>query len=250
MRNLDELCTALHAPPSEEFTPIDLDQIMAAGGRLRRRRRLLACGAAAATVAVIVLAVALPWRLRAAPPPSLAGAPASSASPSVARSGPASSEDPSSPQPWGEVVATGTDAACGEQVVWMQRVSLRQLPGVRFGLMAGCRSAAGGLRSLVATNETDGRDDAPGFHAVQAQTEIGDDRVVVAQFGYYAGAAAKITAVQAGRPIVAHQAAWSVDPNIVIFWFDRFTGEEPTGLAAFDAAGAALPAGNATVGHG
>ena len=48
---------------------------------------------------------------------------------------------------------------------------------------------------------------------------------------------------------MAHQARWSADPNVVVFWFDPGVAE-PQDLKAYDAAGNELPAGNTGVGHG
>ena len=109
--------------------------------------------------------------------------------------------------------------------------------------MAGARDAAGGLTDLVITNETTGSDKAPGFHGVSGGLNVnGHD---VPAFGYYAGPAAKISATTG----VAHQARWSADPNVVVFWFDPGTAD-PENLKAFDAAGNELPAGHTGVGHG
>jgi hypothetical protein len=77
--------------------------------------------------------------------------------------------------------------------------------------------------------------------------------VAVPEFGYYAGAAVKITGTVAGRLVRAHTARWSADPGIVIFWFtpagDPATATV-TGLAAYAAAGRRLPAGHAVPGTG
>ena len=48
-------------------------------------------------------------------------------------------------------------------------------------------------------------------------------------------------------------AHWSVNPKVVIFWFnptDDPKGLDVTHLAAFDAQGKQLPAGNSGIGHG
>jgi hypothetical protein len=122
------------------------------------------------------------------------------------------------------------------------KVDVKQLPETTFGIVAGFRSADGKVTSEYATNEFEGSDEAPGFHAVSGGMNG------IPSFGYYAGPVAKITAKIDGKAVTAHQAAWSVDPNIVVFWFD--SAADPTDLEAFDASGKKLPAGNTGVGHG
>ncbi|WP_410637927.1 hypothetical protein [Amycolatopsis sp. lyj-346] len=143
----------------------------------------------------------------------------------------------------GDVIPSGF----GDVVFYGVPVQLPQLPETTFGIMAGARDAAGGLTNLVATNETSGSDKAPGFHAVSSGLNV--DGHEVPAFGYYYGPAAKITGRIWGTTGVAHQARWSEDPNVVVFWFDPGVAE-PENLQAFDAAGTELPAGDTGVGHG
>ena len=79
---------------------------------------------------------------------------------------------------------------------------------------------------------------------------VGSPAVAIPEFGYYAGPAASITAVDHGRVIRARLARWSVNPRIAIFWFIPPAGATLTGLAAYDAAGHQLPAGSAAPGNG
>jgi hypothetical protein len=158
---------------------------------------------------------------------------------------------PDSPAPVGAVVPTGIRLPGGEVVLYAVAIGEKSLPGIHFGVMAGQRDAAGRLTARVESNEVTGSDRAAGFHAVQAATEV--DGVRMPEFGYYAGPAAKITARAGGRQIQARQARWSQDPGVVLFWFDPAdvsAGQDPTHLAAFDAAGHRLPAGNPATGHG
>ncbi|MDR7278099.1 hypothetical protein [Catenuloplanes atrovinosus] len=126
------------------------------------------------------------------------------------------------------------------------------LPGIRFGVMAGRAGVTGSDRDLIVANEVDGSDVAPGFHAVQAATTV--DGVPVPQFGYYAGPATKITGIaEGGATVEAVLAETQVGGDrIVLFWFDPATAGtgDVNDLAAFDAAGTALPVGKNTVGHG
>jgi hypothetical protein len=69
-------------------------------------------------------------------------------------------------------------------------------------------------------------------------------------FGYYVGPATRITATVDGRRIQAGQARWSQESQIVIFWFDPADvpdGTAPTNLAAYNAAGSRLPAGDTKI---
>ena len=137
----------------------------------------------------------------------------------------------------GDVVPAGF----GGWSFWAQKVDSAELPKVRFGVMAGKRTGDG-LTGVVMSNETEGSDRAPGFHAVQTGMNVGGSDTPT--FGYYAGPAAKITA-KGG--VTAKQAVWSEDSTVVFFWFDPAqvgAGFSPEDLAAFDAAGRKLPTGN------
>jgi hypothetical protein len=161
---------------------------------------------------------------------------------------------PSGPPPRaGRVIPAGYKNAVGELVFYGVRIHLRQLPGTTFGIMAGVRDASGALTPEVETNETTGADTAPGFHAVEAPSSVGSPAVAIPEFGYYAGPATSITALDHGRVIHADLARWSVNPRIVVFWFippAAPAGATLTGLAAYDAAGHQLPAGSTTPGNG
>ncbi|MEU3627375.1 hypothetical protein BS329_26920 [Amycolatopsis coloradensis] len=144
--------------------------------------------------------------------------------------------------PWGDVIGTGVHGDGGELVFSGVKIDVEQLPGTTFGIMAGRRPAGGQVTAGVVANEFEGSDKAPGFHAVSGGING------YPSFGYYAGPAVKITAKVAGKSVTARQAPWSVDPNVVVFWFD--SDADPLELAAFDASGKELPAGNTGVGHG
>jgi hypothetical protein len=135
----------------------------------------------------------------------------------------------------GEVIPSGL----GDLVFYGVKLQEPRLPKTTFGIMAGTRAG----KDLVIANETSGSDKAPGFHAVTGG--LNADGHDVPTFGYYVGPAAKITS-SAG---VAHQARWSADPNVVVFWFD-LGAPDPARLKAYDAAGNKLPGGNTDVGHG
>ena len=113
--------------------------------------------------------------------------------------------------------------------------------------MAGRRTADGALTEDVITNETSGSDRAPGFHAVQGSMNVNGRQTPT--FGYYVGAAKKITAKAHGKTLTAGQSTWSEDPSVRIFWFaPMVSGIEK--LTSLDKNGKRLPAGNAGVGVG
>lgn len=129
----------------------------------------------------------------------------------------------------------------------------RHLPGTHFVVVAAYRNAAGNLVPVVAANETAGPDDAAGFHAVEAPLAAGTAGTAIPEFGYYAGAAVKVTGTVAGREVRARTARWSADPGIVIFWFapaGNPANATITGLAAYAAGGRRLPPGHSTPGTG
>jgi hypothetical protein len=158
-----------------------------------------------------------------------------------------------SPVPAGAVIPAGIRDQAGELVLFVVRIHLRQLPGTGFGIMAGHRATSGTLTGDVETNETTGSATAPGFHAVESPIETGDPGTAIPEFGYYAGPAAKITASAGGKQVQASIARWSLNPQIVIFWFPataRPSATAPHGLTAYDASGHLLPAGHSTPGNG
>jgi hypothetical protein len=146
----------------------------------------------------------------------------------------------------GTVVDTGMKVEGLARVLWMQRLDEPQLPTVSIGIAAGRRDTAGELIIDVLNNEVEGSDRAPGFHGLEMAMVV-NDRPTPA-FGYYVGAARRITVVADGRTVRARQAAWSEDPSVILFWFD-LKKVKPTSkvgkASAFDRDGRKLPAGNA-----
>ncbi|SDI80000.1 hypothetical protein SAMN05192558_1129 [Actinokineospora alba] len=204
------------------------------------RRTLVAVAitiaAAAATTGVAMATAA----------PSTAPAPAVAVQPVAKAEAPA--PDSAAPEHvfLGQPVATGSNGPGGELVFRFVKIDEPEyLPDVHFGLLAGRTDAKGVFTGHYATNETEGSDTAPGFHGAS----IASDNGRIPAFGYYAGPATKITATIGGKTVQAHQAAWSEDPAVKVWWFDYST-KEPSNLAAFDAAGAPLPLGNNSFGRG
>lgn len=252
MNDLEDLKDAMHSTPDFEPRPLDLDAVMAQGGRLRRRRQL----AVGATSGVAVLALLVGGAQVAglggagsgggtpASAPFAAGAP--STAPSVVPA------DPQDAEPIGDVIGTGLRTGTGEHVLWFTPVADEQIPDTTFGLMMGRRTADGKLVSEVIINETEGSDRAPGFHSPQGPMNV--NGVDVPAFGYYAGAdAVKVTVTANGRKVQAGTAVWSEDPSIVAFWFDPAKVKPDTKLSkltAYDSDGKALPGAGAGFGVG
>jgi hypothetical protein len=253
VNNLDDLRDAMHTTPGFEPKPLDLDHVLAAGGRLRRRRRAVAGGAAGLAVLVLLVGGAqlarpdesAPTGLPAAAPP--AAAPSAAVPPAADPSAAVPpAQEPEDSAPLGDVVGTGMRVGGDEQVVWMRAVHEPVLPDITVGMVLGRRTAAGALTVDVVTNETEGSDRAPGFHGLEMAMVV-NDRPTPA-FGYYVGAAAKITVVADGRKIEARQATWSEDPSVKLFWFPlkQVKPASKVGKAmAYDKNGRKLPAGNA-----
>lgn len=215
-----------------------MESPVSATGKVKSRTLLVSGGILVAGAALVLSST---LTANATPAPA-APAPAAAAQVEAPAAAPARSVEEPDNTPWGDIIGTGVQGDAGELVFYGVKVDIEQLPETTFGIMAGHRAANGKVTAGTVTNEFEGSDKAPGFHGVSGG--IND----IPSFGYYAGPAAKITATINGKTVTAHQAAWSVDPNVVVFWFD--SGADPADLAAFDASGKKLPAGNTDVGHG
>jgi hypothetical protein len=162
---------------------------------------------------------------------------------------PSSRPNPSPSQdntPLGPVVSTGIKAATGTWVLYLISIGDKAIPDTHFGVMLGRRLPDGTLTADVVTNETTGSDTAPGFHAAEGSMTLDGGRTPV--FGYYSGPAARITARSHGKKVTAHVAATGRD-EVRVYWFDAAV-TTVSGLAASDAHGKALPAGNTSIGVG
>lgn len=211
---------------------------MVAGARLRRRRRALTGAGAAAAVALVTAGALLVTSLVAG---RSASGPANLGSHAVA----------TSPSPWssdrvGELISSGTTDSAGELVFSIVPINDAQIPQTHFGVVAGHRKPDGTVTDDLAINEVTGSDSAPGFHVIEAPTDI--NGVMIPEFGYYAGAVARITGLVGSVTVDAHLAPAPGRPGIVVFWFDGDT--RPRDITALDARGQWLPAGDTTVGSG
>ncbi|WP_326567602.1 hypothetical protein VSH64_38125 [Amycolatopsis rhabdoformis] len=226
MTDLDKLRSALHEAPEQPFAAPDLGRIFTEGRRIRRRRRIVTgAGAVVGVVAVVgIVFGAVALRTPAEPVP-VAAAPHGPASASTEAPPPSSTAPPTAVdqlpksmiQPYGDVIPSGIDTTTGRVVFYATKIDDSPLPDVHFGLMAALQTKTG-FQPLYASNEIRGSDRSFGFHATAGGLTTADTWVPV--FGYFAGPAVKITSTVHGKPVVAQTAQWSVDPNVVVFWFN------------------------------
>ena len=173
---------------------------------------------------------------------SVGAAPASSAETPTATPSPQSDN----PKALGAIVDTGIKAKNGTWVFYAVPVKLKELKNTHFGLMLGRRLPDGTVTADVVSNETSGSDKAKGFHAGQGGMNVnGEDTLT---FGYYVGAATKITGKSHGKTVTAKQATWSQDRTVVFYWFAPKTSV--SGLKAYGSNGRALITGNSSIGVG
>jgi hypothetical protein len=211
----------------------------------RKNRWLLAAGAAVACAGVLVAANVAFAGDRGSAVPIAAGAPAATTS-----EAPSPTPTPSateSSEPVGTIIDTGLKAKTGRWVLYLVAIKEPVLPKTHFGLMLGRRLPAGTLTADVVTNETSGSDLAKGFHGAEGSMDV--DGGTTPAFGYYVGAATKITAKAHGKTITAQQATSSKYPSVRVYWFAPGVSGI-SGLAAYDKAGTKLPTGNASIGVG
>jgi hypothetical protein len=243
MTELDELRDAMESPP--DFVPIglDLDHVMAAGGRIRRRKRVATVAASGVAVVALLVAGGQLANLGATPATEDAAAyPAPSGmAPSAATS--------SAPGILGRVVETGRWVDGRQWIIYVETVDPDRLNGT-MTLVLG-RTKTGYINDfttdIIAADAGAARMSA-GFHAVRAATVNGGRTTPT--FGYYAGGAARISArnTATGTTVDAHLTAWTgfgAQEKAQIFWFDFAQGQDPvalTALTAYDKSGNKLAA--------
>ncbi|MFG3557071.1 hypothetical protein ACGGAQ_22060 [Micromonospora sp. NPDC047557] len=247
MSELDRLRHAMRATERPDAT-LDLATVMRAGRRLRIRRRV--AGGAATTVvaglvAVTVVAVGGPGPTGPAPPAAVAP-PSAAATASVSASAeptppPTVAPGVPGPKPLGKLIDTGVRHGADWRVYYVVAVSVPGEPKVTIGLAAGRRAPDGTLSTDILVNDVEGADRSPGFH------QIGYDErssaVPVPTFGYFVGPAERIIGTVDGRQVDARVARWSIDKQVVIFWFDPATltpGQRLDGIVARDRGGRRL----------
>ncbi|MEH1169065.1 hypothetical protein V6V47_27155 [Micromonospora sp. CPCC 205539] len=249
MSDLDRLRRAMRVTERPGVT-LDVASILHEGRRLRTRRRV--AGAGATTLAVGLAAVVVVVVVNAGPddpgPPPVAGAATSPVTVAPAPSNspwptPPSTTPPpttmagreSPPKLLGKIITSGVEYGADQRVFFFVRVTVPGEPRVTIGLAAGRRSPDGTLTSDYLINDVEGSDRGPGFH------QIGYDQntsaAPVPTFGYFVGPASRIVGTVDGRKVAARLAPWSVDPQVVIFWFDPADltpGDRLDGIVAYD----------------
>jgi len=256
MTELEELRDAMESPP--DFVPIglDLEHVMAAGGRIRRRRRVATVAASGVAVVAVLVAGGQLANVGAAPAandaaayPGLSGLtpsgmvlPPSGLVPSAINS--------SAPGILGRVVETGRWVDGRQWIIYVETVDPDKLNGT-MTLVLG-RTKTGYINDfttdIIAADAGAARMSA-GFHAVRDSTVNGGRTTPT--FGYYAGDAARISArnTATGKTVNAHLTAWSgfgAHEKAQIFWFDFAQGQAPvtlTALTAYDKSGNKLVQG-------
>ncbi|MEU5785087.1 hypothetical protein [Micromonospora lupini] len=252
MSELDRLRDAMRATERPDAT-LDLATVMRAGRRLRLRRRV--AGGAAATFAaglVAVAVVAVGATGPGAPAPTGSAPPGAVAPPSAARTPSASPSREATPpptiargvpgpKPLGQMVDTGVQHGTDRRVYYFVRVTVPGQPKVTIGLAAGRRAPDGTVGTDVLVNDVEGADRSLGFH--QIGYDESSSAAAAPTFGYFVGPAERIIGTVDGRQIDARLARWSVDKQVVIFWFDPATlapGERLDGIVARDRDGRRL----------
>ncbi|MEV4215229.1 hypothetical protein [Micromonospora sp. NPDC049662] len=250
MSELDRLRDAMRATERPDAV-IDLARVMRDGRRLRTRRRVT--GAAAATLAAGLVAVTA---VTVDPSGSRDPAPAGPASPVAVASPPAgvtptaaamsdeSTPPPTQargvphPKPLGQVIDTGIGHGTDRRVYFFVAVTVPGAPRVTIGLAAGRRAVDGTVSTDILVNDVEGADRSLGFHQIGYDESASTPAVPT--FGYFVGPAARIIGTVDGRQVDATLARWSLDKQVVIFWFDPATlapGERLDGIVARDGAG-------------
>ncbi|WP_433133325.1 hypothetical protein ACQPWW_15500 [Micromonospora sp. CA-240977] len=251
MSEWEQLRDAMRATERPE-TVLDLDLVMREGRRLRTRRRAAGVGAgtlAAGLVAVVLVGVVArpgdppaPER----PPPAAVAPPSAAVSPTAPDSveptaPPTVARDVPPPKPVGQLIDSGVRYGADRRMYYVVRVSVPGAPKVAIGLAAGRQAPDGALTTDILVNDVEGSDRGPGFH------EIGYDdsssTTPVPTFGYFVGPARRIIGTVDGRQVDARLARWSIDKQVVIFWFEPgqlAPGQRLDGIIARDADGRRL----------
>jgi hypothetical protein len=224
MTDLDaELRATMHSPPDFVAGSLDVEHIMKAGTRLRRRRIAVRVATTAAVVAVIAGGLQTS---------SVLDRSDRGSSPAVRVTA------PPTPSP---IIQTGLKAGPDRQWVIKTVSAGGANAGQKtFGFAINERAADGKLtQDMVISEVTAGEAMKPGFHAVEPVYGY-DGGVVQPAYGYFVGDPATITATVDGRSVAASTAASSVDPSVIVFWFDNTTvtaDSNLTAVSAYNAAG-------------
>ncbi|MGC4869047.1 hypothetical protein ACLQ3B_26815 [Micromonospora sp. DT53] len=254
MSELERLRHAMRATERPDAV-LDLAAVLREGRRLRTRRRVAGAGAAtlatglAAVVVVVAVGASGPGDPAPTerPPPVAVAPPPVGVSPTAGSSldptpPPTLSRDEPPPKPLGQLVDSGVRHGTERRVYYFVPVSLPGVPKVSIGLAAGRQAAGGSLTTDILVNDVEGSDRRPGFHQI-GYDEGSGAAASVPTFGYFVGPAQRIIGTVDGRQVDARMARWSVDKQVLIFWFDpaQLTpGERLDGIIARDGGGRRL----------
>lgn len=263
----------MHSPPDFQPAPLDLQHVMAAGGRVRRRRRFAVAGASALTVAALLVGGSQLANLRGpmnatpvAGPATPATGPTAQPQPSTGTSSAPGMVNPSAPgivnpstplypstgissAPGvvGTIVETGQKAGGRRWVFYTETSNPHDLnKSLNLILGSTVTGTIDDFDKKIESSEPGTDRMAPGFHSVQAGSLL--DGHTTPTFGYYVGNATRITArdTATGKTVEATRAPWSSfggKPEAQIFWFAFTEGQPPatlTDIAAYDKKGARL----------
>ncbi|GAB3841966.1 hypothetical protein GCM10029963_14170 [Micromonospora andamanensis] len=241
---MERLRAAMRATEPDLWESLDLDAVMRQGRSLRRRRRAAAGGAVVLSAALVVVGVTVGVRF--ARPPGQLPPPAPAVSAPTTSAPVTSTPIPGteSRKPIGEVVSSGIRYGTEERVFYFVPVDLPAVPDVTIGLVAGRRLADGTLIADYLVNDVAGSDRRPGFHEIGYESSpAAPTYAPVPTFGYFVGPADGIIGTVDGRRVTARLARWSMDTDVVIFWFDPQTvkpGRRLDGISARDTQGRPL----------
>ncbi|TNH31095.1 hypothetical protein FHG89_04220 [Micromonospora orduensis] len=240
MNELDRLRDAMRA--TERSAPtLDLVAVIREGRRLRTRRRIAGVGVATLATALAAIVVMVAVGARPGEPPPVDRPPPVAVSPTPKSEEPTPPPSTPPPKPLGRIVDSGVRHGADQRVYYVVQVSVPGQPRVSIGLAAGRRAPDGTLTTDILVNDVEGADRSPGFH------QIGyDERSAAAPvpaFGYFVGPAQRIVGTVDGRQVDARLARWSLDKQVVIFWFEPAEltpGQRLDGIIARDGSGRRL----------
>ncbi len=220
MNDLEDFRTALRGPAVPHGRPAAVDEIMAAGRRLRRRRRWAVASVAAGVTAVVAFGGAAAVQYGVAGPQQVAAVP-----------GPSSS----APQSPGGMVRTGMRQPAGEVVFALTPMGRPGSAAIGVGVQVCFADAGDTLTGCRTFSHPAVPEDSPGFHGV-VMPDVVEGNNALPMFGYYVGPAARITAVSDGRAVTARTARqtvpWRQGSDVVLWWFPLDQVSGPKGGAS------------------
>ncbi|MEU3649850.1 hypothetical protein AB0E59_41220 [Lentzea sp. NPDC034063] len=214
MTDLDALRRAMQTPPVEGFGELDLDAIMATGGRIRRRRRLLVGGGVVTMTAVLLVGVSLVGQQLHRGPD--VGQSAST----MVTTAPTSLPEPDGKPPLGDLIPTGVHNKLGELTLYFYAIDDSTMPNVRFGISAVQRTPSGDVVPVTSSSDFV-NSDRPGSHFIRGGLYSHNGSVFIPAFGYYVGPADRIEAEIDGTTVRAQMVPWSHDSSVKAFWFPQ-----------------------------